>query len=453
MIYYLGIPEPSWLSTISVPAFVSRNRLMRMRNELRPSPVPLAIDSGGFSELTPMPGQKVTKRGWTLKAKHYAAEMDYYRRALVNVDWMAPQDWMTEDAALANTGMSLREHQLLTTNNFLELEAAAPWLHFVPVLQGRTVDDYLRHADDYERAGIDLAKRRRVGVGSVCRRQGCNEAIEILRALHKRGMRLHAFGFSTLGVRNGAQYIASADSMAWSLAARQKHVLLPGHFHGSKTPDCRNCPAWALLWRKQLLDSVDPRYVQEHPHFAMPSSLLRLYTKELVSSSNGRPRRGMPTPRELALMVAECREVVQINRTLDEEEDVEEERGAHLERVPETYRAVLSEPTRRSLEALDPPYLRGLGPNTRHTILLALAMKETGGPWPPPNPAARVRTRDGTKIRPADCLPKKFASMTLRAGAKLASCDPKTAGWVLGRWKSKEYPTPPRVEELERQLG
>ncbi len=97
-----------------------------------------------------------------------------------------------------------------------------------PVLQGRTLDDYLRHAIDL--AGIlhDLAavytRRRqtfRVGLGSICRR---NQVAEIRRivagvAAVLPGIPLHLFGvrldvLAGWGRRPAA--VLSCDSAAWN---------------------------------------------------------------------------------------------------------------------------------------------------------------------------------------------------------------------------------------------
>jgi hypothetical protein len=79
----------------------------------------------------------------------------------------------------------------------------------------------------YAEASVDLSEMERVGVGSVCRRQGTKEGVEIITALVRRGLRLglriHAFGFKASGLKalrkelSEAEWaLLSADSMAWS---------------------------------------------------------------------------------------------------------------------------------------------------------------------------------------------------------------------------------------------
>ena len=72
----------------------------------------------------------------------------------------------------------------------------------MPIVQGWQFGDYLRCIEMYEEAGVELVELERVGVGSVCRRQRMKEVVEIIAALVRRGLRVHAFGFKQTGLRN-----------------------------------------------------------------------------------------------------------------------------------------------------------------------------------------------------------------------------------------------------------
>jgi hypothetical protein len=66
-----------------------------------------------------------------------------------------------------------------------------------------------------------------VGVGSVCKRNGTPEQIEaVLDAIHnvRPDLRLHGFGVKLTSLRSGLirSRLYSADSMAWSFAARKQ---------------------------------------------------------------------------------------------------------------------------------------------------------------------------------------------------------------------------------------
>ena len=109
--------------------------------------------------------------------------------------------------------------------------------------------------DLYRSAGVDLATRPRVGLGSVCRRQSTAEIAVIVTTLARRGLRLHGFGVKTGGLHLYAHLLTSADSMAWSYAARRLPAL-PG-CTGRK--NCANCLVYAARWRTRVLTQYAAR--------------------------------------------------------------------------------------------------------------------------------------------------------------------------------------------------
>jgi hypothetical protein len=243
MRFFLGTHQVDWLRKVTFPLFVSRRRLVRLKSWPRAAG-PWALDSGGFTELS-MYGR------WTVRPSQYAAEVRRFREDIGNLLWAAPQDWMCEPHITARTGLTVAQHQDNTTVNLLELRHLAPDLPFIPVLQGQTVGDYLRHVDGYARAGVDLTAEPVVGVGSVCRRQGTAEAGQIARDLSALGLRVHMFGAKTLGLRLYGDVIASSDSLAWSRAARFRPPMA-----GCPHVTCANCLKFASLWRSQLLNDT-----------------------------------------------------------------------------------------------------------------------------------------------------------------------------------------------------
>jgi hypothetical protein len=211
--FYLGIHHPRWLREVSVPTFVSRRALMRMK-QLPAAAHRWALDSGGFTELS-MFGE------WRTTPEAYVADVRRYRDEIGRLEWAAPQDWRVEPFLLERTGLTVAEHQKRTVENYLLLRDLDPALPFIPVLQGQRPEDYERHADDYEAAGVELAREPLVGIGSVCRRQRMAEGVEIVHRLSLRGIRLHGFGVKLTGLREAAHWLTSADSMAWSYEARR----------------------------------------------------------------------------------------------------------------------------------------------------------------------------------------------------------------------------------------
>jgi len=172
---------------------------------------------------------------------------------------------MCEPAITARTGLPVAEHQQRTITSVLALRATDPGLPVIPVLQGWTVSDYLRCADAYSRAGIDLRAEPVVGLGSVCRRQATTSIDLIIRALRAHGItRLHGFGVKLRGLLTCGHLLASADSMAWSFAARRQPPL-PGC--ELRHINCANCPRYALTWHAKVCASLDRTTFIQPPLF------------------------------------------------------------------------------------------------------------------------------------------------------------------------------------------
>jgi len=245
--FFLGVHHVNWLTKAGVPLFVSRRRLAKYRRLPRASHA-WALDSGGFTEIA-------LHGCWALSERDYVAEARRYRDDVGLLSWAAPQDWMCEPKMLRRTGLTVAEHQQRTLDNFLELQHLAPEMPWVPVLQGWTEADYHRHVNQYARAGIDLAARPLVGIGTVCRRQRTGMVAGTVLALTRQGLHLHGFGVKLQGLQRVAGYLASADSQAWSTRARNaaRHgepPLIPAHVGKHKA--CNNCLEWALMWRAQV---------------------------------------------------------------------------------------------------------------------------------------------------------------------------------------------------------
>jgi hypothetical protein len=278
--FFTGVYMPNWLNDIDVAAFVSDTRL-RDRVTLPVAKNRVAYDSGGFSQLQ--------QHGrWTIATEDYVSRLRRYRDEIGHMAWAAPQDWMCE-RLIINGGkvgpltfvgtrqfidpngwltdaQMVWEHQIRTVDNLVLMRELGPDLNIRPAVQGDTADDYVRHVALYwERAGIDLTREPLVLVGSMCRRQGMNEAGRILTALHGNGVtRLHGLGFKTLGLIRYADMLISADSLAWSDDARKlRHPTpdCPGKIRrpGEPVKNCANCRHYALDWRARLLAAVPAR--------------------------------------------------------------------------------------------------------------------------------------------------------------------------------------------------
>lgn len=251
MTFYLGAPDPSWISLTERPLCVSHTRLRRIRSGFSfPLSYPggkLIVDSGAHD--------LITRHGHHLDTpEQYVRAVRGYDVRIGNIAWAAPQDWPTEDAALARSGATVAEHIDRSVRSYLDVTARwnrlAPDRRcpFRPVVQGRTVADYMRCWDLFELSGVDLANADIVGVGSVCTRERSPEIVDIVAALRERATgRLHGFGVKAEAVH----LFDDVDSMAWSKAARRRRIKHPDctAFH----PVCSSCFVYAASWHDRML--------------------------------------------------------------------------------------------------------------------------------------------------------------------------------------------------------
>ena len=170
---------------------------------------------------------------------------------------------MCEENVLRQTGLDVAEHQRRSVASLIELQNLAPLVPWMPVLQGFEPDDYLRCADLYAAAGVDLEAESLVGVGTVCRRQATREVCRLISRLSELGLALHGFGVKLDGLAAYGWALKSADSMAWSLRGRYGGNLCgrPGHKR------CNHCVYWALEWRE---GKVLPKLVNQQPTLWAP---------------------------------------------------------------------------------------------------------------------------------------------------------------------------------------
>ena len=214
MRFFVGLHHPHIAGRFAA-AFISVNALRR-----RKGPFPAQdwiMDSGAFSTI-------LTHGGYSEPVATYAAEI---RRWASNGNLLAAvaQDYMCEPSMLAITGLTVAEHQRLTIERYDELVACdTAGVYVMPVLQGFEPAEYAEHVRAY---GGRLKPGMWVGVGSVCKRNTNPVAIEaVLRAVkaERPDLQLHGFGIKTTALASEAvrERLATADSMAWSFAARKQ---------------------------------------------------------------------------------------------------------------------------------------------------------------------------------------------------------------------------------------
>jgi hypothetical protein len=192
---------------------VSVSRLRRRRSDFAVGE--WMLDSGAFTAVA-------RDGGYRRPVEDYAAEVCRWARCGTLVAAVS-QDWMCESAVLVRTGLTVREHQRLTIERYAALRPLVP-VYVLPVLQGYHPREYVEHIAGY---GALLPPGAWVGVGSVCKRNADVGAIErVLWAIAsaRPDLRLHAFGLKLTALASSLvrEALHSADSMAWSYAARRE---------------------------------------------------------------------------------------------------------------------------------------------------------------------------------------------------------------------------------------
>ena len=214
--------------------------------------VPISDDDHFFEDAA--------ARAWRPQAHAHRARRVLLEMGRAHVAWIGPQDMMCEPFMLEATGLDVAEHQRRTVANYVELCRLAPDVPWLPVVQGWTVEDYVRCVELYRAAGVDLRESEWVGVGSICRRQGTAEGVAIIVAMLRLGLRVHAFGFKADGLRRLRAELAAdewarlrADSAAWSKHAQRGRIKLPACTHRGP---CSNCVAYANVRRLELATAL-----------------------------------------------------------------------------------------------------------------------------------------------------------------------------------------------------
>ena len=213
--FYVGLHQPSDARHFE-RACISINRLRTRRKRVECPDV--LVDSGAFTELL----NYGRYRHWVTD---YADQLRrLHEDGVVQIAAAVAQDYMCEPAMLARTGLTIAQHQQLTIERFDALTDCNMPMQIMPVIQGYAPEDYQRHTLAY---GDRLSPGMWVGVGSVCKRQGRPETIvSVLHAIHaiRPDLRLHGFGVKLTSLMHPGvrALLSTADSMAWSYAARRE---------------------------------------------------------------------------------------------------------------------------------------------------------------------------------------------------------------------------------------
>lgn len=227
MRFFTGLHQPSDAQHFDA-AFVSVNRLRKRKSSFMVGD--WIMDSGAFSTIK-------AHGGYPHPVSEYAEQIKRWSTC-GNLLAAVAQDYMCEADMLTITGLTIPDHQRLTIERYDALLACdVGGVTIIPVLQGYSPEDYVQHIRMY---GDRLKPGMWVGVGSVCKRNGRVKVIEdVLSAINRErpDLRLHGFGLKTtaLSSEKVRGMLHTADSMAWSYAARRE---------GRNANDWREAKAW-----------------------------------------------------------------------------------------------------------------------------------------------------------------------------------------------------------------
>lgn len=202
---------------LPIASFQRRDYQLRHPPELPLRGAPVAVDSGAFMWF-----QRYTT--YHFSAAQY---VEWIAGVRPPVQWAVIPDRPTEDL---DGPESVRLAQAQTTGSIVQMLESfldVPW-SWAPVIQGRTLEDYLIHAIEladivYELRAVYVQRRKtfRVGIGSICRRGQAWEIRRIIAAIAAvlPGIPLHLFGaklevLAGWGTRPPA--VISCDSAAWN---------------------------------------------------------------------------------------------------------------------------------------------------------------------------------------------------------------------------------------------
>lgn len=251
MRFFTGLHQPSDAKHFNA-AFVSVNRIRDRKTRFEVGD--WIMDSGAFTEVS-------THGGYRYSVIEYAAQIRRWKEC-GNLLAAVSQDYMCEPFIIKKTGLSVADHHRLTIERYDALVECNTGVYILPVLQGYAPQDYVDHIRLY---GDRLAEGAWVGVGSICKRNGDIGAIEdVLLAIHheRPDLKLHGFGLKTTALSSGLvqELLETADSMAWSFAARRQ---------GRNGNDWREARDWAIR--------IEKRHVQ--PPLFIPQAQIAELTK------------------------------------------------------------------------------------------------------------------------------------------------------------------------------
>lgn len=238
----------AWAEENDVPMMTSANRRWSWATDSFKEPFEYdtrrAFDSGGFNVQSRWVRDRLPENPPKLTAEHvsragsperlsdppfYPWSIQEYHEWLSghqdSFEWAAVMDYACEEVFDPLYPLGEKIEQTIT--NTIEQFNLDPDYELVPVLQGRTFEDYLHSYDALVSHGIPVEK---VGLGTVCRISSSSSIVELERKIRKympEIEHIHAFGVKIESFKLGASF-ESADSAAWVYPAARGRSYVSG---------------------------------------------------------------------------------------------------------------------------------------------------------------------------------------------------------------------------------
>lgn len=157
---------------------------------------------------------------WTIEQYH-----DWLQENKNQFSWAATMDYACEERF--NTLWSVEERIEHTIENTITQFEMGPEYKLVPVLQGRSVEDYIYCYEQLKEANVEIPLDT-IGLGTVCRISSETKLVEMENEARKRlpdGITIHGFGVKVNAFKLGAKF-DTADSQAWIYGPSNGRVML-----------------------------------------------------------------------------------------------------------------------------------------------------------------------------------------------------------------------------------
>lgn len=192
------------------------------------------IDAGGYNVQSNyadaygnvIADEKEVEDELSCESPFYPWDVGEYHTWLSNnsntFDWATAMDYACEERF--DPLWSVEDRIDATIDNTIEQFNKNPDYNLLPVLQGRSVDEYVYSYDTLKDHGIPVDT---IGLGTICRLSSTDEIVRVENEVRERldVDAIHGFGVKVDSFNRGAQF-DTADSAAWVYGASNGRIYI-----------------------------------------------------------------------------------------------------------------------------------------------------------------------------------------------------------------------------------